>query len=132
MFQINQLSIFSKDQGISIIEVLVTILIISAGILAIAHLQSTSIYANYQAQKKQNAMFIANEHMEKAITIAINNDIEFQNKVIKANIGNFFYTVTTSIINGEIKGTKKIIVKVKWDKSCLDLDTVVSMAMAKI
>lgn len=54
-----------KNRGISLIEVLITILVIGIGLLGLAGLQSVSMKNTYQASQRSQAMWLAQEIAER-------------------------------------------------------------------
>ncbi|WP_163835133.1 type IV pilus modification protein PilV [Spartinivicinus ruber] len=60
--QINQ---YTNQQGIGLIEVLITILIIAIGLLGLAGMQAQSIKSTYQASQRSQAIWLAQELVER-------------------------------------------------------------------
>lgn len=62
---------FSQQQGVGLVEVLVTVLVLSVGLLGLAALQATSLKASGDAQSMQMAVQFASDYFER---IRSNND----------------------------------------------------------
>lgn len=70
----------SKQTGFTLIEILVTILIFSIGLLGLAALQSTALKSNHSAYQRSQAIFLAYDMIDrmranKNMAIAGNYDI---------------------------------------------------------
>lgn len=53
------------QRGVSLIEVLVTMLVISIGLLGMAKLQITSVQSSYSAQLRSQATWLANDLLDR-------------------------------------------------------------------
>ena len=53
------------QRGVSMIEVLITLIVFSIGVLSVAMLQGVSTRANYEAVQRTTAAYIANDLLER-------------------------------------------------------------------
>ncbi|RDH45523.1 type IV pilus modification protein PilV [Zooshikella ganghwensis] len=56
---------FAKQHGISLIEVLITVLVLGIGLLGLAGLQSVSMKNTYQSAQRSQVMWLAHELVER-------------------------------------------------------------------
>lgn len=70
MRQISSLSVGNKQQGVGLIEVLVTLFILAIGLLGVAALQFTGSFANKDAISRTQSEFVASQVAERLRTAA--------------------------------------------------------------
>jgi type IV pilus assembly protein PilV len=64
----------TKQKGISLIEVLITMLVIGIGLLGMAKLQLSSVQSNYSSQLRSHATWLANDLLDR---MRANPDADF-------------------------------------------------------
>ncbi|WP_108653030.1 type IV pilus modification protein PilV [Dongshaea marina] len=58
---------FSKQQGISLIEVMITAVVISIALLGLAAMQGISKFSSFEAQQRTLALYTANDLVERVL-----------------------------------------------------------------
>jgi type IV pilus modification protein PilV len=115
-------NILTNQAGITIIEVMVAIIILSTGFLAVAKLQSVTLSSVYRAQKRSTAMLLAQAYLE-AIPFNELDDWHGFSKKKSIIIDRNNYSVTT-IVNPLGTATQKNVeITVSWDSHSLSFET---------
>ncbi len=117
-----------KNEGFSLVEVLVAIVILSIIVLPIINYFINSIGIVHQSGKMSQAVDIANDTMEiyksgkldEDLIGAANTNLDKYEKFAQYQI-----TVVESDNGGRLKNVRLISVKVKWDDNVYELESIV-------
>jgi len=110
-----------KQEGTSIVEIMVAILILSVGFLAIAKLQSKSVGEMHWAQKRVTAIFLAQSYME---SIPYDDLDSFHGNKKKIPMDNSdYYLITTVSPLGDVN-QKSVEINILWENKSIALESV--------
>ena len=102
-----------RDDGFTLIEIMITLVILSVGLLALAGLQVNAIKGNTNSRRMTTAVFIAEKKLEQIKNTPYTNiQSESIQQVTEAS-ANFTRQVTVTS-NNPLQNTKKIDVIVTW------------------
>lgn len=102
-----------RNDGFTLIEIMITLVILSVGLLALAGLQVNAIKGNANSRRMTIAVFIAEKKLEQIKNTSYTNiQSESIQQVTEAST-NFTQQVTVTT-NNPIQNTKKIDVTVTW------------------
>ena len=104
-----------KQEGFTLIEVLVTLIIFSIGILAIALMQTMAIMANYSSRTYTEAITWAEYIMEDLINLDYDHaDLDPASNPHQKVQGS--YTISWNIMEDSIiENTKNVDIRVVWN-----------------
>ncbi|MBF0450176.1 MAG: hypothetical protein HQK75_05700 [Candidatus Magnetomorum sp.] len=111
-----------SQEGITIVEIMVAIIILSTGFLAVAKLQSVSVRSVSWAQKKSTAILLAQSYLE---SIPFNKLDDYhgasKKKTVLMDKNQFFVTTLVDPLGTATQ--KKVEIKVAWDAQELSFET---------
>jgi len=111
-----------KDpKGVSIVEIMVAILILSTGFLAIAKLQSQALKDIRWAQNRSSAIFLAQSYLE---SIPYNDLDDADGKEKEITLDKTAFTITTSVNPLGSATQKTVDVEVSWLGNSISLETI--------
>jgi len=111
-----------NQDGITIVEIMIAMIILSTGFLAIAKLQSVTVSAVYKAQKKSTAILLAQAYIE-AIPFNELDDWHGASKRKTITIDNNEYGITTNVNPLGSTTQKNVEITVDWDQKTLSFET---------
>jgi type IV pilus modification protein PilV len=128
------MKILRTDQGFTLLEVMIAVLIMSLGVMGVAALLTTSLQSDRQTQSVRNAELIALEILEDLTAKAPNKTISDFNQDIAAGQNQLHYqglrcrwelTEHTSNTKSEPSGMYRVDMVVGWGncKDYFDPDT---------
>ncbi|KPA09477.1 type IV pilus modification protein PilV [Candidatus Magnetomorum sp. HK-1] len=110
-----------SQEGVSIVEIMIAIMILSVGFLAIAKLQSKALRDVHWAQKRVTAIFLAQSYME---SIPFDDLDSYHGNKKKVSMDNNDYFITTTVSPLGSATQKSIEINVLWENKSIVLETV--------
>lgn len=115
-----------KEAGFTLIEVMMSAVVLAIGLLALAAMQTAAIKANYQAKKQTLAVALAENQIESYrntpyASLPLGTITE--SGLVSGDVGHFT-RVTTIQNNTPLEGLKTITVSVSWNDGKLRTATV--------
>lgn len=105
-----------KQQGFSLIEVLIAMAILSIGLLAIASMQIGAINGNVSANRRSVSEKLGTDTMERLIRLNwSDSDLSIGNHTDPGNPIDGIYTIGW-VVSGGPGGTRQIVVTVSWSE----------------
>jgi type IV pilus assembly protein PilV len=108
-------SLISIEEGFTLVEIMIALIVLSVGLVALAGLQVSAIRGNAFSKRMTTAVSIANARIEQIKnTPYANIQSESSTKVIQSNM-NFARQVTV-INDSPLPNTKTVNVTVTWSE----------------
>jgi len=111
------IQLIKKDQrGVSLIELLIGIFIMSIGFFSVIKMQTYAVKGTLWAQKRTNAIYLCQQYIESSLTTPFDSldNLNDQTNTIKLNKSN--YQIITKISPlGQLTPTKTVRVEVAWE-----------------
>ena len=108
----------SIEDGFTLIEIMITLVILSIGLVALAGLQVSAIKGNTFSKRMTSAVSIANQKLEQIKNTAYDNIISESSTQITTNYPNqpsmTFTRQVTVMNNSPLANTKTVNVTVTW------------------
>jgi prepilin-type N-terminal cleavage/methylation domain-containing protein len=123
----------SKEEGFTLIEVMVALVIFAFGILAVLGMQVTSIRGGYQSQNLTEAASAGANKIEELVSISYDHsDLNIGTHTPTQVVGEpkVEWTVSTPTAT-ELADTKAILLTVKWDEGGREHTVVYEFLKAK-
>jgi prepilin-type N-terminal cleavage/methylation domain-containing protein len=102
----------TRNQGFTLIEVLIAVTLFAFGIIAVASLQATAINGNATAKRHSEAATLAVDQIEKLKRSGYPPNPGNETVVVP---GGGTYDIAWTVSDGAIKDTKFVDVTVDWD-----------------
>jgi len=117
--------VYINDQkGISILEIMVAILILTTGFLAVAKLQSQAMKDLNWSQTRTTAVLLAQSYIE-SIPFDDLDDFHGESNKKVVDVDNHTYTILTNINPlGNAATQKTIEISVSWENKTITLETI--------
>jgi len=115
-----------KEAGFTLIEVMMSAVVLAIGLLALAAMQGAAIKANYQAKKHTLAVALAENQIESYRNTAYDSlpsETKTESDLVSGDVGHFT-RVTTIQNDTPLAGLKTITVSVSWNDGKLRTATV--------
>jgi Tfp pilus assembly protein PilV len=124
---------FSRPEGFTLLEVMISICILMAGLLAVGTMQVTAIYGNSQANRVTKATSMAEEKMEELLSLeytlaSAHADLSQGNHPVAPVTDASGYTTTWTVEDNVLgnQNTKAITVTVTWQNKGMAKSTSLS------
>ena len=110
----------SIEEGFTLIEIMITLVILSIGLVALAGLQVTAIKGNTFSKRMTAAVSIANQKLEQIKDMAYGDILSqspTQITITEGNQSSMNFTRQVTVTNGPLANTKTVNVTVTWSGS---------------
>jgi type IV pilus assembly protein PilV len=107
----------SIEDGFTLIEIMITLVILSIGLVALAGLQVSAIKGNTFSKRMTTAVSIANQKLEQLKDTAYANvlsESSTQITISQPNQPSMNFTRQVTVTNGPLANTKTVNVTVTW------------------
>jgi type IV pilus assembly protein PilV len=108
-------SSISIEEGFTLVEIMIALLVLSVGLVALAALQTSAIRGNAFSKRMTTAVSIANEKMEQLKNSSYANILSESLTQIKQSNTNYSRQVTV-INNSPLPNTKTVNVTITWSE----------------
>lgn len=118
---IENAAVSQKEAGFTLIEVMMSAVVLAIGLLALAAMQGAAIKANYQAKKHTLAVALAENRIESYRNMAYDtlpSGTITESDLVSGDVGHFT-RVTTIQNDTPVAGLKTITVSVSWNDAKL-------------
>uniref|UniRef100_A0A7C4KFG1 Type IV pilus modification protein PilV n=1 Tax=Anaerolinea thermolimosa TaxID=229919 RepID=A0A7C4KFG1_9CHLR len=115
-----------REDGFTLIEVLMAAVILAVGLLGLAAMQTAAIKANYQAKKHTLAVALAENQIESYRNTpyaSLPSETKTESGLVSGDVGHFT-RVTTIQNDTPLAGLKTITVSVSWNDGKLRTATI--------
>ena len=122
-------SLLKNQKGVSLVEVLVGILILSVGLMALSKLQTVIVTNNNWSQQRINALLLAQAYLDETILTDYANLSSLHNKQYTKPSGKYVYKVKTMVYSSRPviplpANTRRVTAEVTWGKHNIILETI--------
>jgi type IV pilus assembly protein PilV len=105
----------SIEEGFTLVEIMIALVVLSVGLVALAGLQISAIRGNAFSKRMTTAVSIANEKMEQLKNSSYANILSESSTQV--NQSNMNFTRQVTVTNGPLANTKTLNVTVTWSDS---------------
>jgi type IV pilus assembly protein PilV len=112
-----RLSMRKKEQGFTLVEVMIALAIFSIGILGVAAMQTSSVTGNASAMGYTEGSTWAMDQVEKLMNLPYNHDdLDPDSSPFQTTSPDGVYTIDWTVTQpGPIPKTKQVVVTVSWN-----------------
>lgn len=114
------MDVFSDQKGIGMLEVLISVVILSVAIMGMATLQSRGIRGNDLGNRTSQAVALAQDKLEELIdtsrdtTLATGTTADTNNPIDETGASGGIFTRSWDVQNGPVTNAQTVTVSVDW------------------